>query len=238
MNVRYLDNCHAANFTAGRTHAVDYLVIHYTANNGDTVAGNCNYFSLSGRGASAHYFVDETEACRSVLETDTAWHAGQWAMNCRSIGIELCSRKDAAGKYYFKPATVDNAATLVRALMAKYGISPDHVIRHYDVTGKVCPAPFVDDPAAWAAFKAKLTAQEAPTKQTGKDDLDMTKDELVSCQGTGDKPSSWARDATEYCKAQGIFNGDGQGNYGWQQPITREAVAVIIHNFAQKNGLA
>lgn len=62
----------------------------------------------------------------------------------------------------------------------------------------------------------------------GKDELDMTKDELLSCAGTGDNPSDWAKEGTEFCKEHGIFGGDGNGNYGWQQPITREAVACVI----------
>lgn len=74
--------------------------------------------------------------------------------------------------------------------------------------------------------------------QSGKDELDMTKEELVSCAGTGDNPSGWAREHTEYCKQKGIFAGDGAGNYGWQQPITREAVATIVHRALEVAGLA
>lgn len=70
------------------------------------------------------------------------------------------------------------------------------------------------------------------------DELDMTKEELVSCAGTGDNPSGWAREHTEYCKQKGIFAGDGAGNYGWQQPITREAVATIVHRALEVAGLA
>lgn len=69
------------------------------------------------------------------------------------------------------------------------------------------------------------------------EELGMTKDELMSVEGTGDQPSDWAREATEWAKNNGIINGDGMGNYGWQQPITREAFAVILHNFAQKAGM-
>ncbi|PKM72865.1 MAG: hypothetical protein CVU91_07510 [Firmicutes bacterium HGW-Firmicutes-16] len=69
------------------------------------------------------------------------------------------------------------------------------------------------------------------------DELDMTKDELISVAGTGDNPSEWAKEATEKMKELGIFNGDGQGNFGWQQAITREAVATVLANFAEKMGL-
>ena len=65
----------------------------------------------------------------------------------------------------------------------------------------------------------------------------MTKDELVSVAGTGDNPSEWAKEATEKMKELGVFNGDGQGNFGWKQPITREAVAVVLSIFAEKMGL-
>lgn len=68
------------------------------------------------------------------------------------------------------------------------------------------------------------------------EELEMTKEELLSVQGTGDKPSEWAAEATEWAKRVGIFNGDGAGNYGWQQPITREAVAVILYQFAKNVG--
>lgn len=75
----------------------------------------------------------------------------------------------------------------------------------------------------------------------GKDELNMdikeARTQLTTCTGTGDTPSGWAKEATEYCKKAGIFNGDGAGNYGWQQPITREAVAQIIYNVLERAGM-
>ena len=64
-----------------------------------------------------------------------------------------------------------------------------------------------------------------------KEELDMTKEELVSIAGTGDQPSARAREATAWAKENEIMNGDGEGNYGWQQPITREALATALYNF-------
>ena len=40
--------------------------------------------------------------------------------------------------------------------MKKYDIPLANVVRHYDVTHKNCPAPFVEDAAAWQSFKAGL----------------------------------------------------------------------------------
>lgn len=51
-------------------------------------------------------------------------------------------------------------------LMAKYKVPADHVIRHYDVTGKICPNPFAYNHTqhTWDAFKAALTTR--PTEYT------------------------------------------------------------------------
>ena len=139
-------SCDPSNYCAGRTQPVRYIVMHYTANNGDTARNNCDYYHrVGGLQASAHYFCDEHGAMQSVREGDTAWHCGArayWHPECRngnSIGIEMCSRKRADGSYYILPETVANAAALAREIMQRYGIDTEHVVRHYDVTGKHCP---------------------------------------------------------------------------------------------------
>lgn len=167
--------CNSTNYKSGRTSDIKYIVIHYTANNGDTASGNANYFANTKNiSASAHYFVDENTIWQSVKDIDTAWHCGAksykhpYCRNNNSIGIELCSRKDAKGNYYFKDETVKNAAELTKALMAKYNISAANVIRHYDVTGKVCPAPMVDKVSLWNEFK-KMISISTKKLETGND---------------------------------------------------------------------
>lgn len=76
-------------------------------------------------------------------------------MNCRAIGIEVVS----AGED-FSATEVEKLGWLVRKLMAKYGIGASGVIRHYDVTGKLCPAPYVAA-SKWAALKAAITGGAA-----------------------------------------------------------------------------
>ena len=157
--------CNSTNFKVGRTSNIKYIVIHYTSNDGDTAKNNADYFANNKNlSASAHYFVDENTVWQSVKDTDTAWHCGAKSykhLNCRndnSIGIELCSRKDSKGNYYFKDATVKNAAELTKTLIAKYNIPTTNVIRHYDVTGKMCPAPMVNDISLWNNFKSMISA--------------------------------------------------------------------------------
>ena len=39
--------CNTDNYRAGRTQPVRYIVMHYTANNGDTAQNNCDYYALN-----------------------------------------------------------------------------------------------------------------------------------------------------------------------------------------------
>lgn len=151
--------CGSDHMTRGRSRAIDRIVVHYTGTTA-SARNNATYFSRNeGQGASAHYFVDDIspEIYQSVAEGDTAWHAGSWDMNCRAIGIEVVS----AGEDY-SGTEITKLAWLVQKLMAKYGIGASGVIRHYDVTGKRCPAPYVAA-SKWAALKARITGGTAIT---------------------------------------------------------------------------
>ena len=206
-------SCDPSNYRAGRTQPVRYIVMHYTANNGDTARNNCDYYHrVGGLQASAHYFCDEHGAMQSVREGDTAWHCGAeagrryWHPECRngnSIGIEMCSRKRADGSYYIKPETVANAAALAKDIMQRYGIDTDHVLRHYDVTGKRCPMPWVDDPAQWAAFKDMLTPKNTTTDEEDEDDM-------VRYNTIDDVPD-WAQDTVRMLMDAGALQGDEHG---------------------------
>lgn len=149
--------CGSDHMTRGRSRTVDRIVVHFTATLA-SARNNATYFARNeGQGASAHYFIDDItpEIYQSVAEGDTAWHAGDWQMNCRAIGIEVVS----AGED-FSATEVEKLGWLVRKLMAKYGIGASGVIRHYDVTGKLCPAPYVAA-SKWAALRAAITGGAA-----------------------------------------------------------------------------
>lgn len=127
------------------TSKIKYLVIHYTGNDGDSDESNSNYFKNTLVKTSAHYFVDDNSITQSVPDNYIAWHCGALVYkhpscrNANSIGIELCDNtKD--GTVYPSQKTISNALDLVEYLMKKYNIHKSNVIRHYDVTGKSCPA--------------------------------------------------------------------------------------------------
>ena len=123
--------------------------MHYTANDGDSDESNGRYFQRPlNPVASAHYFVDDDSITRSVPDDYVAYHCGAYqykhpsCRNANSIGIEMCDAK-RDGKVMATEKTIQNAAELVYQLCKQYKIPYDHIIRHYDVTGKLCPAYWV-----------------------------------------------------------------------------------------------
>ena len=149
-----------------------YIVIHYVGAV-STAWANSLYFKSVYRGASANWFVDDTEAVLVVDEKYVAWHCGDGlkkgnggkyynkCTNYNSIGIEMCCFMNN-GKLDISTQTINNTIELVKQLMTKYNIPVENVIRHYDVTNKLCPAPFIEDESRWFDFKSKLGEQIKP----------------------------------------------------------------------------
>lgn len=241
--------CNAANYRAGRTMPIEYIVIHYTANNGDTAKNNADYYASAKAGASAHYFVDENGIWQSVRDTDTAWAVGgtsrykhPYCRNSNSISVELCSRnRNGSGKpatdngWYFKPKTVENAVCLTKELMKKYGIPAERVIRHYDVWDKICPAPFVNDPALWADFKERLEGKEMTAEERKKfdtlvnvvSDLSAKIDEIQKQNKVYhyfDELPDYARDVIKELYDRGIYKGAGPTDLNLPENLMRNIV--------------
>lgn len=160
MNVVEFIQTSSANYTAGRGgRVIDGMAVHYAATSA-SAHNNLVYFSRAGAGAPARLFVDKDGAIRqSVRFEDTAWAVGNWAENQRTISVEVVS----AGED-FTEAQIRALAEIYQHLRATYGIT--RVIRHYDVTGKLCPAPYVDA-GKWSTLKARITGGSAPAVSGG-----------------------------------------------------------------------
>jgi N-acetylmuramoyl-L-alanine amidase len=125
-------------FTKGRDGSrIQHIVVHYNAADG-TVEDLWNWWQT--RPASAHYQVESSGRIgQLVWDRDTAWHAGNWAENCRSIGIEHANRKDGT----ISEACLDNGAHLVAALCRLYGLGRPawgvNVFPHKKFCSTSCP---------------------------------------------------------------------------------------------------
>lgn len=172
------------------TSAIKYIVLHYTANDGDTDESNGKYFANTVTQTSAHYFVDSDSVTRSVQDDFVAWAVGgaKYAdcaktgggtlygkcTNSNSLSIELC---DDVKNGTIKPSqkTSDNAIVLCKYLMKKYNVPPENVVRHFDVNGKYCPKFWMDDDTWNKEFWTKIGGVVAEDELT---DIEWVQAEL------------------------------------------------------------
>ena len=161
-------NIPATSYCHGGTRAlsaVKYIVLHYTAVNGDAAKNEATYFSRNySRYAGAHFFVDQSGyIAQSIDMSITAWSVGgskysgtnpQYygaCTNYNSVSIEMCDQvnKDASAKQ------IEAVRWLVGYIQSKCS-NAKTIIRHYDVNGKPCPARYLDA-SKWNSFKAAIS---------------------------------------------------------------------------------
>lgn len=238
-NIVYVP-CDPSNHGGTRTKGeIKYLVYHYTANDGDRAINNCMYYKNNVVKASAHYFVDDDCVMQSVPDLVSAWAVGgkKWndcaetgggklfgtVTNRNSISIELCDTKKD-GVVMAQPATLDNGIALGKMLMAKYDIPIERVIRHFDVTGKHCPKYFMDE-TKWAAFKARLIADEKK-----EDEVEKRYNTIAEISDA----CPWATETAAKLIEKGCLNGGGLLRDAQGRPadldLTRDMLRLLVIN--------
>lgn len=196
-----------------------YITIHETGNTSDgaDAAAHGKYLASTTGEASLtswHYTVDDHAIVQHLPDNETAYHAGDGATgpgNATSIGVEICVNAD--GDF---PRAKENAAALVRLLMAEHGIPLANVVQHNRWNGKNCPATIRATPGAWEEFLALCkegSGQEEPEKPQ---------------QPTEDKPAAWAAEAWAWAQAMGLLDGTRP-----TANITRQEVAVFAWRLYQ-----
>ena len=166
------------NYTAAvRTYfrAVDRIVVHTTEG---SFASSVLWLQNRRAEASAHYVVGRAgQVAQLVRERDIAWHAGNWTVNARSVGVE--HEGFAFSRGWFTETEYRTSARLVAKICLRYGIKIDrrHIIGHDEVPdpnhpgqwGGIShhrdPGPYWD----WShyialvrAYAAELTVAELP----------------------------------------------------------------------------
>lgn len=238
MKITY-KGCNPSNYRKGREFPVHWIVLHFTANNGDTAQNNADYFAREGGlNASAHYFVDTERTVQSVKDSDTAWHCGRerggsYYNDCRnanSIGIEMCS-VIRNGVYVIPEDTMKRAAKLTRELMAKYHVPASRVCRHYDVTRKNCPEPWIRNPQLWEKFKTMLTEKEVED-MTEQQTRNIVKQEIANAENakkvynTVDAVPAWGKATVQKLVNKGFLQGDDQGKLA----LTTDLLRLLVIN--------
>ena len=129
-------------YTSGRSgRKLEFIVLHH---NGGFESLDSIVNTFNSRSVSAHYQVADNAVGQYVY---TAWHAGNWDANCKSIGIE--HRNSSINPYRISTATLDTGSHLVAALCKLYGLgAPEwgkNVFPHSHFTSTDCPGSLADN---------------------------------------------------------------------------------------------
>lgn len=212
------------NITAKKNRDIKYIVIHYTAGTSSTKGkslATAKYFNKVETKASADFIVDDETIVQynQDLFNQYTWHCGgsklktkggslyKKCTNANSIGIELCStnknkkvEKANDKSWYFTQEVFCNAVNLVHSLikdLREQGIEIplENVIRHYEVTGKLCPGIIgwnadSGNESEWKEFKqdieSLLNEDEVPEEKWKSMFLDCNK-ELVGVKNENER---------------------------------------------------
>lgn len=185
MNI--IECTNTANTTELKNRKIKYIVIHYTAgitSRPGTAKSNARYFAKETTKASADFIVDDENIVQynPDIKNRYCWHCGgskyktkggslyKVCTSANSIGIEMCSTNSAKKvtnpndvNWYFTDVVIDNCVELTKKLMKEYDIKPDHVIRHYDINGKLCPGIIgwnedTNDISKWQDFIVRVSS--------------------------------------------------------------------------------
>ncbi|MDD4211983.1 MAG: N-acetylmuramoyl-L-alanine amidase [Bacilli bacterium] len=160
----------------------EYVVIHDTGmtNPEDNAKGLSRYIhaqaaSPTGRVASWHFSIDQSECYNHVPTIERAWHAGDGSHafgttyynesykqecigggNLTGIGIESCINP---GNDY--ALTVLRMARLTAQLLNEYQLGLDRIKQHNDFSGKNCPNVIRATTGLWESFLEATKVEKA-----------------------------------------------------------------------------
>ncbi len=167
-----------------------------------------------------------TDGFRTKAEQDAIYAQGrtapgqivtqvQWPNSAHNWGVAFDFCRNVRGREY---DDVDNFFRRVAEVAKTYGLEWGGDWTRFVDKPHLQLAEFMPgNSTAWLRqtwgspekFRASWTAKPAPEEE---------------------QPDAWAKDACDWAKANGIFKGDGNGHYGWKEPVTREQLAQILYN--------
>lgn len=136
--------------------SIQFIAIHYVGNPGTTAQNNRNYFEKlkddQEESRSSHFIVGlDGEVIQCIPLNEKSYATNE--RNIDTISIEVC-HPDETGQ--FNQATYNSVVKLTAWLCEQFGLTEENVIRHYDVTGKICPKYYVEHPEAWTQMKKDI----------------------------------------------------------------------------------
>ena len=139
---------HSTARTGAHLNDIKNIVIHYVGNPKTTAQNNRDYYEKRDTEVSSHFVVGlkgEVIQCVPLWEKSAASNE----RNGDTISIEVC-HPDESGK--FNDETYNSVVDLAAWLCEQFDLNEDDVIRHYDITEKICPKYYVENPKEWKKF--------------------------------------------------------------------------------------
>lgn len=186
------------------------IILHYVGNPHTSAWANANYFHNVNKAVSANYVVDDAHIYEIIPPDMKSFGTSSGPYNGQYIQVEMCHPDDSG---YITDATLERVVWLCRKLISRYGCGK--VIRHYDVTGKLCPKWYVEHPDEWEKLKKRILEKEA-VKVSEAPKHDNT-------------PAEWAKEAVGWAVKQGILRGDEKGNLRLRDNVTREEAVTMAY---------
>lgn len=188
--------------------AVKAVILHWTATPGATDENEKKFFDGADGGgsryASAHMFVDRDSARLVIPLNEVAYHANEKPSkvtrllasasyykggnaNLNTIGVEMCVEKDGT----IHPDTVTRTVAVVAELCKKFKLNPFwDIYRHFDITGKNCPAPWVANVALFNNFRDRVYASVNTQVTAVKKEEDEVEERAIVVGGLADLPAA------------------------------------------------
>ncbi len=128
------------------------IVIHYVGNPDTSAQNNRDYFNKIDTRVSSHFVVGlEGEVIQCVPLNEMS--AASNNRNKDTISIEVCHPDDTGE---FLDSTYQSLIELTSYLCHEFSLDENDIIRHYDITGKICPKYYVENEDAWEQMKEDI----------------------------------------------------------------------------------
>ncbi|MCG1012878.1 N-acetylmuramoyl-L-alanine amidase [Tepidanaerobacter sp. GT38] len=190
----------------------EFIVVHNTFNDA-SAANEVAYMIRNDDKVSFHYAVDDMEIVQGIPENRNAWHAGDGENgpgNRKGLSVEICYSK-SGGKRFEEAEKL--AARFIAYKLNEKGWGVDRVKKHQDFSGKYCPHRTLY--MGWQRFLNMVQAELDKLKEKDKGDKDI--------------PSTWAQEAWEWAKKEGITDGTRP-----RDPCTREEVITMLYRYQKQ----
>lgn len=150
-----------------RKQQVKYIVVH-GANNimqSKSAKLTADYFCSKNRRESYHYYVDDNSIIQTINDNEISWHSEDAGANDitneNSISVYICNTNGGISLKAEK-----KLSALLKYLMNKYNLPASSIMRHYDVSGRICPISYsINNWERWNKLIKTLSINKEKTIQ-------------------------------------------------------------------------